>query len=249
MKRFALYILLVCASFSAMAAGMSDETLHYVISYKWGLVHKDAGDATLTLRNRGNNYQLQLTAKTKPWADKIFMVRDTLQSSVAKSAFRPVSYSKISHEDGKYRRDDIRYSRSGNSVTADVNRTSRDKKGAVTKTTKKFTATGTAYDMLSVFYFIRTIDYAKLESTKTLQTSIFSGSKVERLTIHYIGKEKIKMRNNTTRNAIKISFQFTTDGKKKSSDNIEAWISDDTSHIPLQLIGKLPIGSVRVYLI
>lgn len=249
MKRYVLYILLMCASLSAISAGLTDETLHYVISYKWGLVHKDAGEATLTLRNRGNNYQLQLTAKTKPWADKIFMVRDTLLSTVAKSAFRPVSYSKISHEDGKYRRDDIRYSRSGNSVSADVTRTSRDKKGVASKTNKKFTATGSAYDMLSVFYFLRTIDYNSLASTKSLQTSIFSGSKVERLTINYAGKEKIKMRNGSTCEAIKITFRFTTDGKKKSSDNIEAWISDDSSHIPLQLIGKLPIGSVRVYLV
>lgn len=57
------------------------------------------------------------------------------------------------------------------------------------------------------------------------------------------------MRDGTRRNAIKITFSFTTDGRRKSSDNIEAWLSDDASHIPLQLIGKLPVGSVRVYLI
>lgn len=242
-------VLILCAAFQARGASFANETLHYVITYKWGLVHKDAGEATLTLRNSGNNYQLRLTAKTKPWADRIFMVRDTLLSTVAHAGFRPQSYSKISHEDGKYRRDDIRYSRAGSKVTAAVTRTSRDKKGKASTTKRSFSAGGAAYDMLSVFYFLRTIDYSQLEKGKVVTTNIFSGSKVEQLTIRYAGRERLKLRNKTQRDAIKIKFRFTTEGKKKSSDDIEAWISADSSHIPLQLIGKLPVGSVRVYLL
>lgn len=244
-----LISIIIAEPFSARCAPFSNETLHYVISYKWGLVHKDAGEATLSLRNNGNNYQLRLTAKTKPWADKVFMVRDTLVANVSKQNFQPVSYSKISHENGKYRRDDISYSRSNGIVTGNVKRVKADKKSKPTTSFKAFTASGEAYDMLSVFYYIRTLDYNSLEKGKTFSTNIFSGSKVERLTIRYAGKEKLKMRNNTQRDAIKITFRFTTDGKKKSSDNIEAWVSADSSHIPLQLIGKLPVGSVRVYLL
>ncbi|MDE6273234.1 MAG: DUF3108 domain-containing protein [Muribaculaceae bacterium] len=231
------------------AAGFSDETLHYVITYKWGLVHKDAADATLSLRGKGSNYHLTLTAKTKPWADKIFKVRDTLLCSVSKTGFFPISYSKISHEGGSYRRDDIAYSRSGNKVSAAVSRTKIDKKGVKSSSKNNFSASGQAYDMLSVFYWLRTLDYRALEQKKTFSTNIFSGSKVELLTIRYVGKERIKLRNGTQRDAIKITFSFTTEGRKKSSDNIEAWLSADSEHIPLQLIGKLPVGSVRVYLL
>lgn len=203
----------------------------------------------MSLRGKGSNYQLILTAKTKPWADRIFKVRDTLLCSVSKTGFLPVSYSKISHEGGVYRRDHIKYSRSANKVSADVVRTKIDKKGVKTGTKNSFSATGQAYDMLSVFYWLRTLDYKTLEQKKTLSTNIFSGSKVELLTIRYVGRERIKMRDGTQRDAIKISFSFTTEGRKKSSDNIEAWLSADSEHIPLQLIGKLPVGSVRVYLV
>lgn len=231
------------------AAGFPDETLHYVITYKWGLVHKDAADATLSLRGKGSNYHLTLTAKTKPWADKIFKVRDTLLCSVSKTGFLPVSYSKISHEGGSYRRDDITYSRGGGKVSAAVTRTKVDKKGVRSNSKNNFSVSGQAYDMLSVFYWLRTLDYRALEQKKTISTNIFSGSKVELLTIRYIGRERIKLRNGSQRDAIKITFSFTTEGRKKSSDNIEAWISADAEHIPLQLIGKLPVGSVRVYLV
>lgn len=251
---FAAIILELAAVFGAgateaSAAGFSNETLHYVISYKWGVVQKDAADATMSLRSSGNNYQVTLTARTKPWADKFFEVRDTLLCSVSKTKFQPLSYSKISHEGGVYRRDDIKYTHRGNTVGAAVTRTKEDKEGKRTVTRNQFTATGSAYDMLSVFYFLRTIDYASLAQNKTISTNIFSGSKVESLTIRYVGKERLKMRSGKMRDAIKITFSFTTNGKKKSSDNIEAWLSDDASHIPLQLIGKLPVGSVRVYLI
>ena len=213
------------------------------------MVHKDAADATLSLRGMDNSYRLMLTAKTKPWADKFFEVRDTLLCSVSKNQFQPLSYSKISHEGGVYRRDDIKYYHNGNMVRAAVTRTKEDKKGLRTMTRNQFSASGSAYDMLSVFYFLRTIDYASLAQKKSISTNIFSGSKVESLTIRYVGKERLKMRGGKTRDAIKITFSFTTGGKKKSSDSIEAWLSDDASHIPLQLIGKLPVGSVRVYLI
>ena len=73
-------VLLACGM--ARGAEFNNEDLHYVISYKWGLIHKDAGDATLSLRRHGANYNLKLTAKTKPWADRIYKVRDTLLGTV-----------------------------------------------------------------------------------------------------------------------------------------------------------------------
>ena len=248
MNKIFTFLLLLMLPLISQGVGFADETLHYVVSYKWGLVHKDAADATLSLRGKGQNYRLMLTAKTKPWADRVFKVRDTLLCDVSKSNFLPLSYSKISHEGGDYRRDDIHYSRSGGKVSGGVTRTKIDKKGQKNVTQKTLYASGEAYDMLSVFYFLRTLDYKALAQRKTISTNIFSGSKVELLTIRYVGTEKLKLRNGSYRDAIKISFSFTTDGRKKSSDNIEAWLSADT-HIPLQLIGKLPVGSVRVYLV
>lgn len=56
------------------------------------------------------------------------------------------------------------------------------------------------------------------------------------------------MRDKTEREAYHIKFNFTQDGGKKSSDDIDAWISTDSRHIPLYLVGKLPIGEIRVYL-
>ena len=241
----ALLVWLCCGMISA--SGFADETLHYVVAYKWGLIHKDAGEATLSLRNRGSEYFITLTGKTKPWADGFYMVRDTLQGRVLKQGLKPLSYTKIAHEKGKYGRDDITYTRSGSVVGGTAKRTREQKDGSLKVTNKKLTGKGDVYDMLSVFYFLRTIDYSKLQSGEVVKATVFSGSKVEAMTIRCVGTEDVKLRDKSRREAYHIKFKFTTEGKKKSSDDIDTWISTDSSHIPLLVVGSLPVGQVKCY--
>lgn len=246
-RKFIIFAtLLLLLPFMATGATFSNESLKYVITYKWGLIHKDAADATLSLRNQGNNYVMTLTAKTKPWADRIFEVRDTLRSVAQKNGFRPLNYTKISHEGGKYAKDEIKYTYSGNTVLGSSKKT-REKNGQTVHSTASMHAQNAAYDMLSIFYYLRMIDYDRLKSGEVFKTTVFSGSKSETLSVKSLGTETVTLRDKSKRRARKIEFTFTSKGKKKSSDDIECWISDDSSHIPLLLIGKLPIGQVRVY--
>lgn len=239
-------ITLLATSLGVGATGFADETLHYVISYKWGLIHKDSGDATLKLTNSGNKYNLLLTGKTRPWADKFYQVRDTLKGSITKSNFRPVSYTKIAHENGKYSRDDITYSYSGKQVIG-YSKRHREKDGKMRVTEKTLNGEGQVFDMLSVFYFLRTIDYSKLLDGSVVKSTMFSGRKVELLTVRCVGKEDVKLKDKSVREAYHIKFKFTQEGKKKSSDDIDAWISTDSSHIPLLVVGSLPLGKIKCY--
>lgn len=243
----AAMLMMLVSSFRVSASVFPDETLHYTVSYKWGIIHKDAADATLTLRRKGDLYNIRLTAKTQPWADRIFSVRDTLLSEVATQGFKPRTYTKISHEGGRYERDRIRYSYAGSVVKGSADRVVVRKDGSRSTDTRALTSTGTAFDMLSVFYYIRLLDFDNMKSGTLYKTTVFSGSKAETLTIKMLGKEKLKLRDKSTREAYKLSFTFTSGGKKKSSDDIFAWISTDSNHIPLYLTGKLPVGEVRVY--
>lgn len=250
MKPLIIFATLFCSVLcSSYAATFNNEDLHYVITYKWGLINKDAGEATLSLRQNDENYNILLAAKTKPWADKFYQVRDTLKGTLRISDLKPLHYTKIAHEKGKYGRDDISYKYSGNIVTGICKRYKKNEKGQISESSKELTATGPVYDMLSVFYYLRQINYSKLSPGKEMKATVFSGSKSETITIRNLGKERIQLRNGTHREAFHIQFNFTTDGKKKSSDDMDSWISTGSSHIPLYLVGKLPIGQVRVYYI
>lgn len=251
-KIISIIIATICIALAGGTASakttFGDETLKYVITYKWGLITKDSGDATLSLKNQGSKYYIQLTGKTRPWADGLFKVRDTLVSVMDKAKFLPLSYTKVAHEGDKYAKDVIEYSYSGNHVNGKAIKY-RDKKGKQTTENLELSATGDTFDMLSVFYWIRTLDPATLPEGQKVTATMFSGSHEETVKIWKAGESTVKMRDGSKREAWHIKFTFTSKGGKKTSDDIDAWISKDAKRIPLQIKGSLPLGHVCAYLI
>ena len=236
---------LLVMMFSVLAhAEFQNETLRYVVTYKWGVIHKDAGDAVLRLKNSGGKYNIVLTARSKPWADKIYSVRDTLRATILKSPLRPLRYEKAAKEAGKYKKDVITYAYSGNKTIANAVRSKVTSKER--KTLKKtFTAHDTAYDFISIFYYLRALDYSSLRPGTIIKKTVFSGSKSELIIIKCRGRQVITLRDKTKADTWHISFRFTTEGGKKSSDDINVWMSTGNTHIPLLLEGSLPVGKIR----
>ena len=219
----------------------SNETLHYEIVYHWGVIWKHAADATLSIRKTSNGYLSQLTGKTRSWADKVYPVRDTLKCTMNKD-IKPLKYEKLTHEKDYYARDVIKFSYNYSHTSAHC---TRYRKSGTTSI--DLSAKAQAYDMLSVFYMLRNLDYNELSRNKNYTTVIFSGKEKEYLTINYKGVETIKMRDGSKLKAHRIAFKFTQEGGKKSSDNITVWMATDESRIPLLLVGKLPVGEVKCY--
>ena len=244
MKRLLTTVLLVVAMMlpqQVMGRDFSNETLNYEIVYHWGMIWKHAADATLSIRKSGNGYKAQLTGKTRSWADKVYPVRDTLKCSL-NADLKPLVYEKLTHEKDYYARDVVKFSYNYSHTNAHCTR--YRKSGT---TTIDLSAKSQAYDMLSVFYMLRNLNYDELARNKNYTTVIFSGKEKEYLTINYKGVETIKMRDGSKREAHCITFRFTQKGGKQSSDNISVWMAADDSRIPLLLVGKLPVGEVKCY--
>ena len=225
-----------------VARDYSNETLNYEVVYHWGMIWKHAADATLSIRKtKDGGYFSQLTGKTRSWADKVYPVRDTLKCTMNKD-LKPIKYEKLTHEKDYYARDLIKFSYNYSHTSAHC---TRYRKSGTTSI--DLSAKAQAYDMLSVFYMLRNLDYDELNRNKNYTTIIFSGKEKEYLTINYKGVETIKMRDGSKRQAHRIAFKFTQEGGKKSSDNITVWMATDESRIPLLLVGKLPVGEVKCY--
>ncbi len=216
--------------------------------YKWGLINKKAGSATIQTftDNSPKEFRAILTAASAPWADKFFLVRDTLKGTINKETFFPSYYEKISHEGGAFDHDILNYTRSGNTVTAQANMWRKRKKETEIRRIDDMTHTaeGLTMDMLSAFYYMRQIPYSTMQKGESVTLNVFSGKKKEILTIHYQGTEDVEL-DKKKYPAYHITFTFTTAGGKTSSDNMDAWISTAPERIPLLLEGKLPVGKVR----
>ena len=98
-------------------------------------------------------------------------------------------------------------------------------------------------DLLSSFFYLRSLDFQTMKSGQTITVNIFSGSKKEKLTITYNGIKKIKL-NGRQFETYYINFSFTRHGKESSAP-MSGWISTDTQRIPLKVEGSLAVGKVR----
>lgn len=251
-KRFLKYFFLTSVSAMTMLVApaqevqvrsYTSETLNYQIVYHWGIIWKHAGNAQLSIRRTNSGYYSQLIGKTRSWTDKIYRVRDTLKCYM-NGDFTPVRYEKITHEKSYFAHDIVKFSRQGGKTTARCMRFRRDK--PIQHTT--LSSPGNAYDMVSVFYMLRNINFSSLVRNRSYTTVVFSGKSKETVTIQYRGVREIKMRNGNKRNAHHVTFRFTQDGRSKSSDDMNVWLSTDSTYVPLLLVGKLPVGEVKCYL-
>lgn len=175
MRKLLFSILLISSvvmSPLAKALTLTNESLNYQIVYHWGAIWKHAGDATLSVSKSGNGYKAMLTGKTRSWADKIYTVRDTLKCSMNIN-FRPLKYEKFTHENSYYAHDVVAFNSSGAGTTAAC---ARYRKG---KPTAKINLShgAAAYDMLSVFYMLRNMDFSKLETNKVYKSCVSQARK------------------------------------------------------------------------
>lgn len=243
LRSILIWLLTLSACLDAGAFSPREEVLRYNVTYKWGLISKNAGTAKLTVTPKDAGYRAELCARSDSWADHIYKVRDTL-ISVMDSRLQPLLYEKRAHEDGKFSHDVISYKYSDDKVDGYCTRF-RDKNGTVSTEHTELTATLPTADMLSIYFFIRKIDFPAMKPGETVAVNMFSGKRKELLTLTYTGIENITIGKRTYR-CYAVSFRFTTDGKKKSSESMTGWITTDADRIPVRITGTLPIGKIHV---
>lgn len=249
MKRTLLLLIAAAACLVALASGSyspAPESLNYKVMFKWGLINKQAGSANLTLTNHDSVLHTRLTAKSAPWADRIFTVRDTLIGRMNRS-LEPLYYEKIAHEGNEHKHDVVEfdYSRDGLVVGNCLRKVYKKGRLSVDET-RSMEAPDKAVDMLTSFYYMRALPFGSMQPGEQVSVVIFSGKQKETLSMKYIGTEDITIDKNV-HPTYHVRFTFTSKGGTKSSDDMDAWISSCPRRIPLMMEGKLPVGKVKCY--
>lgn len=248
-RRILLYIVIsVATAFMSVANNELDfgnETLSFRVTYKWGIIHKVAGSAGIKLTRDADGYHAMLTARTQPWADRIFMVRDTLTGRMRLGDMSPLLYDKSTHEDNQYRHDIINYTYHGNRAIATVKRFKRLRNGKTETADTLMSALLPTVDMLSVYYYVRRLPYENMKKGSVSRANIFSGKKIEKLSITYDGDEIVEL-NDRKYDCYRIHFMFSSERIKNSSKPMKAWIVKTGSRIPIKLEGELPIGKIQI---
>jgi hypothetical protein len=254
LHRYLIFGLLALLTIPALAG--TRESLKYDVYYHWGILWKKAGSGVLSLREEKNaqgETQLhgRLAARSLSIVETIMKVRDTLDTYMT-TDYLPLSYEKRTHE-GSYNaveHNSYRYTRKdegaalapGNVLSTQVDiRRWRSKKGS---DSAHLSTEGVAYDMLSIFYILRRLDFDHMAQGTQRSYPIFSGIKSTPMYIEYRGTETCQLRNGKAYTAHRLELYF----KSKDSDHtpLQVWLSSDASHKPLKVIIQLSrIGAIQ----
>jgi hypothetical protein len=173
-------------------------------------------------------YKVMFTVRTTRTFDFFFEVRDRYETYLDVAGIFPRRFEQHIKE-GSYKRD----------FSAQF-----DQENGIARTTEgNFPIPLYVHDIMSAFYFARTIDYSKKRIGDRVQLQNFYKDKTFPLEVKFLGRQKIKVDAGEF-NCIIVEPMVKEGGLFKAEGRILIWLSDDDLKIPVKVSTKVPIGSI-----
>lgn len=208
------------------------EEIKYRVHY--GAIN--AGEAVLSINNDAKEFggrktiHVIGTGQSKGSFDWFFKVRDRYESYMDEEALMPWLFIRNVDEGGfKIRQNQI-YDHNGGKVNADG---------------KAMVVPKYIQDMLSAFYYARTIDFSKAKIGEKYEVKTFVDNEIWDLKIKFLGKETISTDVGKV-NCLKFCPVVQKGRVFKKEEDLTIYISDDANHIPIRAQGELLVGSVKM---
>ena len=178
-KAMMLIILLACGISAALAWRVPDETLHYSVRFKWGLIDANVGVAKLSTYNIPGEdcFIATLSGKSVDLMGHYYAANDTIVGSIMGG---PIDWANetenISREHGEFAIETITGDAAGPSPKGEV--TERLPDGKAIRSRVSTYGSGLTIDLLSVFYYMRQINYADYRAGQTFHINVTNGRQV-----------------------------------------------------------------------
>jgi len=207
-----------------------------VLKYRMHYGFVNAGEVIMQVLNENkqiggrNTLHMVGLGYTNSSFDWIFFVRDKYESYVDEEAILPWLFIRRVNEGGYKISQNQIFNHYKNNVDSDGT---------------KFDAPDNVQDMLSAFYYARTIDFSNAKEGDIFEFPCFVDNEVWPLKIKYMGKETIKSDVGKIR-CIKFRPVVQKGRVFKKEEDMNAWISDDKNKIPVRAEAKILVGSVKM---
>lgn len=212
------------------------EKLRYRITY--GFI--DAGEAVLEIKEttkKGNGsrelFHIVGTGKTLGGFNSVFKVNDVYESYIDKKGIFPWQFVRRVDEGGYKLSQDYVF---------------KQDKQKVHNGEKDFTTPVGIQDMISSFYYARTLNFDNVKVGDTFEFKCFMDDEIWPLKVKYLGDEKISIRKGKF-NCMKFAPVVQTGRVFKKQDDLNFWVTKDGNHIPILVKAKIPVGSVKLHLV
>lgn len=205
---------------------------------RWGVV--PAGEASLRVIDAGDGrLTFRAEARSLPYIDTIYPVRDTIESTLLLDGSRVLRYFKRSKEGhGQEREEEVLFDTAQGTAR-------RFRAG---KPPKTLLVPPGVQDPLSCFYYYRSLD---LPADQETRFDITDGSKLTTGTVRIIGREEVETPAGVFRCVIVEPKVEGIGGifRKSPGARILIWLSDDGWRRPVKLQSKVVIGHFTAELV
>jgi hypothetical protein len=212
------------------------EKLRYRVTY--GFI--DAGEAILEIKStkkKGNNRELIQavgTGRTLGGFNAFYRVEDSYETFMDAKGIFPWFFVRRVDEGGYKINQDYAFKHDKSKVD--------NGKG------KEFKIPMGVQDMISAFYYARTLDFKNMKKGKTFEFKCFMDDELYNLKIKYVGEEVIHIRKGKF-NCHKFVPVVQTGRYFKNEEDVNFWVTNDENKIPILVKAKIPVGVVKMHLV
>lgn len=223
------------------------EVLTYDMYFKLGFTTTRAGKLSLSVE-KGNHkgrgdYKMTFQTNTSGIANSIYAVHDTLYAYTNKQIV-PQVYIKNAFEGSDYTQEELYYTYKGDGKV-DV-RTKRSKNGEF-RFDEVQISDACIYDIVSVVYYARTLDFQNMKKGDTKLIKFISGKVMSDIEIEYNGNKRVKGNDGKRYDTSELSLKFMARGDSdKSKEMMKVYITNDKNRLPIELHTQLKkMGSIK----
>lgn len=239
------YILLLFASILSLCVSAQTSIpyteLNYNVHYHWGLINVSIAHGVLTMQTDGNRFIATLDGNSIPWNGRVFCVSDTLKTTMTPA--RPYPSERIDYINGWYLKPKTTLYRSSSFNPNDPAFYKNIKgQGKLDASPETMEAINITSDMLSLFYYVRGIDFETLSSGQVINLP-FTGAQNGECRLTYNGKSTLQ-NDNTSYHTYSTTFEYTYEGRM-SGYKVNMEVAAE-SRIPLKISASLPVGHVEM---
>jgi len=113
---------------------------------------------------------------------------------------------------------------------------------------KHFKVEPNTQDLLSAFYYARTLDMVNIRVGQEFEIQTFFDREMYPLKFKYLGKEVVKTKLGSF-NCLKFRPMVEKGRVFKEEEDMTLWVSDDQNKVPIRLKTDLLVGSIEMDLV
>lgn len=220
------------------------ERVDYTIYYHLAGIWVGAGEVYFKVDSIdiGNKpyYHFNSYGTTFKKYDWIHKVRDHYQTYNNPQNFKPLRFKREVNEGSTHIREDYLFNHKKKEV---YTLRQMEEEEPFVKDTIPFE--GCSYDVLSMIYYARNIDFSDKKVDDKIPIRIFIDNESHDSYIRYLGKKELKIKDVGVFNCIVFSPLLIEGTIFNAGEDMTVWVSDDENKIPLLIETPILVGSIK----